>query len=266
MKKLIFLFFMAFIIAFPTQSYGANAWRDGSTTFFAGTTLINNLDTEIQDHAIEPLNRYLQNARQGMTLTYSSASQLTVSSGSIVCVNSVGTLEEIRINPSSTTVTWANIDEGAEGSAKTYHVYASCDADATTAAFKISLSATAPTGVTLYKRLGSFYNNSSSNITLISNTNDLHSVGTLTSKSVGTTYQASTDGFVEGYVSGGAVNTTMAAYCDASSSPSTIVQYGTFTFVSGGPSAYIPVSFIVSAGEYYKVTGGTGGQLYFRQR
>ena len=163
MKKI--LLSLILILLLPSVGHSANKWRDGSTTFFDGdTTEFNDVDTEADDHIIEPLDRFLINARQGMALIYDSASQITVSTGSIVCSNSGGTLNEIQRNTSNTTVTWSDIDTGAEASSTTYYVYANCDADATTMTFKISTSGTSPTGVTLYRKVGSFYNDSSSNI------------------------------------------------------------------------------------------------------
>lgn len=87
--------------------------------------------------------------------------------------------------------------------------------------------------------------------------------GTSASKTVGTIYQAATDGIVCGFVSGGGVNTTMISYSDSNASPSTVVQKGTFTFVGGGPDAFIPVCFPVKKNNYYQVTGGSGGTINF---
>jgi hypothetical protein len=78
----------------------------------------------------------------------------------------------LRANTSATTVTWANIDTGAEAISSTYYLWAVADADATTFTVMISLSNTAPTGATYYRKLGSFYNDASGNITQITNDND----------------------------------------------------------------------------------------------
>lgn len=99
-----------------------------------------------------------------MAIEYSSATTVTVSVGSVVCTNSGGTLNEIRRNTSSTNVTFSDIDTGAESASTTYYVYATCDADATTAAFKLSASSTSPSGITSYRKIGSIYNNASSDI------------------------------------------------------------------------------------------------------
>jgi hypothetical protein len=120
----------------------------------------------------------LSNYRRGMKLTYSSATTIAVPAGEIVCSNAAGTVRKFRANTSSTNVTFADIDAGAEAGSTTYYVYANCDAVATTATFKISLSSTTPTGVTSYKRLGSFYNDSGSDITAIVNDDDNVLLGT----------------------------------------------------------------------------------------
>lgn len=117
------------------------------------------------------IDRMLANYREGMTLTYSSATTISVTAGEVMCSNSDGSVRKMRQNTSAVNVTFADIDTGAEASSTTYYLYAVADADATTATFKISASSTAPTGVTYYKRLGSFYNDASSNISQIINDN-----------------------------------------------------------------------------------------------
>ena len=121
----------------------------------------------------EAVDRLVKNYRSGMNLAYSSATTLTVSSGEVTCSNAAGTVRRFRSNGSSTNVTFGNIDAGAEAAGTTYYVYAVGDADSEAATFMVSLSGSAPTGATYYKRLGSFYNNASSDIdqTLVTNDN-----------------------------------------------------------------------------------------------
>lgn len=209
------------------------------------------------------MNRLLSKYQRGQQITFKDANTVTVTAGEIVC--SDGSTNKFRVNTSGTDVTFSNIDTGAEASATTYYVYANCDAAATTNTFKVSLSSTTPTGVTSFRRLGSFYNDASSNISRLVNDN-YQGAGTAVSKSFETAYLALTDGFVFGYASGGAANCTMTAYSDSASAPATVVQMGSFTFVGGGPNAYVPVSFFVNKGDYYKVTNSTagGGALYFK--
>lgn len=118
------------------------------------------------------LDLVLSNYREGRKITYNSAAQLTVTSGESIVSNSTGTVRLMLANSASTTVTWSDIDTGAEETSTTYYVYdiASATTDVT-ATCKISKSATAPSGVTYYKRLGSFYNDASGNITNIANDN-----------------------------------------------------------------------------------------------
>jgi hypothetical protein len=110
-------------------------------------------------------------------ITYTSATTISVSAGGVMVSNVGGTVRLMLANAAATSVTFTNIDTGAEEASTTYYVYAYPTNDATTDTtflIKVSKSATAPTGVTYYKRLGSFYNDASSNIvkTTITNDND----------------------------------------------------------------------------------------------
>jgi hypothetical protein len=89
--------------------------------------------------------------------------------------NAAGTVRLMLANAAATSVTFTDIDTGAEAASTTYYVYAIGSATTDTEfTVKISASATAPTGVTYYKKIGSFYNDASSNIvkTTITNDND----------------------------------------------------------------------------------------------
>lgn len=187
-----------------------------------------------------------------MNITYNSAAQFTVTAGSVVCSNSDGSIRKMRLNTTSTTVTWANIDTGAEASGTTYYVYANCDATATTAAFKISASSTSPSGVTSYKRLGSFINDGSSNITTIINDNSPSYFGVSASKSAGTVYQALTDGFVCGDATATSIaNISIDIYNDNSNPPTTIVRSNKDGNASG--TNILTACNPVMKGSYYKV-------------
>ena len=119
----------------------------------------------------DSLTSVLREYRHGCKVIADTVAQIKVNAGEVVCVDSSGN-KKLRRNTSQTTVTWANIDTGAEAASKRYYVHAVADAIATTFTVEISLSATAPDGVTTFKLLGSFYNNSSSNITDVMD--DLH--------------------------------------------------------------------------------------------
>lgn len=115
----------------------------------------------------EAFNRILIDYQEGAEVIYSSATEVIVSAGSVVCRSSDTAdtgVRRLRTNTSTTTVGWANIDTGAEAGSTTYYVYARADTDATTFTVLISTSSSAPTGATYYKKLGSFYNNASSDI------------------------------------------------------------------------------------------------------
>lgn len=197
------------------------------------------------------IDRMLANYREGMTLTYASATTISVTAGEIMCSNAAGDTRKMRQNTSATNVTFSDLDTGSEASSTTYYIYANCDADATTATFKISASSTAPTGVTYYKRLGSFYNDASSNITQIVNDN-LRQARERQAKTANATYQALTDGFVEFYGCAGTVRgQQMYIYSDNLSTPTTLRgQYGSGSDQGSGAL----LSIFAKAGDYYKTT------------
>ena len=105
--------------------------------------------------------RTYQKYRQGYVISYDSVSQLTVTPGEI----DLGASGDLRINPSDTTVTWSNIDTGAEAGSTYYAVWAYPHAtSATLASFAISTSFTDASGISNERLIGWFYNDSASNI------------------------------------------------------------------------------------------------------
>ena len=156
MLKKIFLILLLFFMSVPSYC----EWdKDIPLT----SDNLTDYPTDNQSN-LDALELLLTAYPKGMTLSYSSASTIVVSAGGVVCSNSGGTVRKLRGNTSTINVTFSDLDTSSEASSTTYYIYANCDAVATTATFKISINATSPTGVTSYKRLGSFYNNSSSNI------------------------------------------------------------------------------------------------------
>lgn len=117
----------------------------------------------------ESLTNMLYNYRSACTVDFKSTSDLYVRAGEIMITDASGN-RRLRRNPTDTTVTWANIDTGAEAGSTIYYVYAVADSSATTFTIKISTSSSAPSGATFYKLIGSFYNDGSSNITYTFNT------------------------------------------------------------------------------------------------
>jgi len=119
----------------------------------------------------ESLTNLLLNYIRGCKVEYKSAADIYVRLGEIMITDASGN-RRLRRNTSDLTVNWTNIDTGAEEASTTYYVYAVADASATTFTVKISKSASAPSGCTFYKKIGSFYNDSSSNITSTGFIND----------------------------------------------------------------------------------------------
>jgi len=258
MKKL-FMALMLLAIASPAWSADVAQWRGGNNRDpLKGTDLISNIDNYTKDYAFDPLDRMISNYRQGQVLTYNSASDLVVTAGEIVVADVAGTTKLILQNASNTTITWTNIDTGVEASSTTYYVYAvGASNSATAVTYLISLSASAPTGATYYKRIGSFYNDSSSNIVSITNDNNFYAsgFGTWSSKSSGANYQALTDGIACGYSNIG-VGSNISGYTDSNSTPSTIR-------VTAGPATDQQFGFCmpVKKNDYYRYDGAMA--VYF---
>lgn len=205
----------------------------------------------------DSLDRLLAVYRQGMDLTYTSSSTITVTSGSVVCSNSDGSVRKFRQNTTSTNITFSNLDTGASASSTTYYVYAKCDADATTATFAISASSTSPSGSTYYVQLGSFATDSGTQMTGIINNNWTGYVASSpVSKTVNVTYQALTDGYLNAY--GDISNASYASsdnyieiLSDSNSTPTTAIDF-CYT-PSSTTDLYCPVHAYIRKGDYYKV-------------
>ncbi len=200
----------------------------------------------------EAIDRLVSQYPKGITLSYSSATTIIASTGGIVCSNSAGTVRYFRNNTATTSITFTDIDAGAEVGSTTYYIYANCDADAATATFKVSLSSSAPTGVTYYKRIGSFYNDSSSNVTLLQNDNPAFpEFGTISSgKTSGTVYQALSDGFVS-VRAASATNTCSVNFYAGYANPPTVIRQMS-QIIGGGVGVHCSFTSYVLAGEYYK--------------
>lgn len=174
MKKL----FVILLLLVATQVSAAQ-W---DKSYPIGTTLIPDLATDSSgtpNPNNEALDRLLANYREGLKISYSSSSALAVSSGEITVSNAAETVRLFLKQASAGSITFSNIDTGSEASSTTYYVYAGTSTTSdTTPIFYISTSSTSPSGVTYYKKIGSFYNNSSSNITNIKNNNDSIEIAT----------------------------------------------------------------------------------------
>lgn len=111
-----------------------------------------------QSRSIDVLG-FVQKSRNSFRLAYTDADTITVSIGEIMCLNSGGTIRMMRKNTSTTAVTFSNIDTGARATSTTYYIWAIADAASTTVTFKISTSASAPSGSTYYALVGKFATN-----------------------------------------------------------------------------------------------------------
>lgn len=164
MKKIL----VAILLLICTNVWSADQW-DKTAPLVSSSWVNWPAESQANNNS---LDRLLANYREGMSLSYSSATAVSVASGSVTCSNAAGTLRKFRQNATATSVGWADLDTGTEANSTTYYIFANCDADDTDAEFKVSTSTTAPSGITYYKRLGSFYNDASGNISVSAITND----------------------------------------------------------------------------------------------
>ncbi len=253
-KKILTLLLIGVFLS--TSAFGAVDWEKIEP---AGTRPAADIDYYVATVNNAALDRLLENEREGGAVYYISASSVGIKAGEVVCSNAGGSLRKFRSNSSVTALTWADIDAGVEANGQTYYVYAVADADAETFTGTISLSATAPSGKTYYKLLGSFYNNASGDIanddTLI-NYNNYYALrlGDWVSKSNDTTYQASTDGYVCGFTTESDSN-EIKGYTDDSTPPTEQRCYNSFK--GAGSTKASGITMPVKRGDYWKVTGAS---------
>lgn len=206
----------------------------------------------------------MYNYRRGCEVEYKSAADLYVRLGEIMITDASGN-KRLRRNTSDTTVAWTDIDTGSEATSTIYYVYAVADSAATTFTVKVSTNAATPSGCTYYKRIGTFYNDSSGNIQEIGNLGRQPTLGTAVTKTDNTVYQAILDGVVNVVMSitdsTGNVGVSIG-YCDASSPPTTVVGKcsGAYTGAGAdGKDLFGSYTFHVKKDQYYKCTfTGTG--------
>jgi hypothetical protein len=199
---------------------------------------------------------------QGCVLSYASASTLTVEAGSLSLPNAGGTTVRYRRNPTSTTVAWTELDTGVEAISQTYYIYGVADTDATTFTVKISTNSSAPTSATYYRRLGSFYNDASGDITQVTNDSNYYEFGSWTTKSYNVVYQASADGYAiatPAYASVNGGTDYIYGYSDTSNPPTT--ERGRVRTTSDTTDIQGTIIFPVKKGNYWTVTK-TGTRNY----
>jgi len=242
MKKLLSL--LLILILSTCNVYAANQWRKGTgEDVILGTENISDIDTVSFQNIVDPLDRLLSNYRDGVEVAYASSSTITVSAGEIICSNAAGTVRLMVKNTSATTVDWTDLDTGAEQASTTYYLYAIVT-NTTDATFtvKISASSTTPSGVTYYKRIGSFYNDSSSNISRTQVYNQPYR-------------PSATDS------SGAGIITAIYDYNTSASSFTSYVSslkvcYGTITIASGASQAITNLPFSSSSSYVVALTEG----------
>ena len=104
----------------------------------------------------ESLKNLLIDFNKSVHVEYLTAATLTLKAGEIAIPDASGNVRWRR-NTSDLTVTWANIDIGAEAN-DTYYVYAVADTAGTGFTAKVSLSASLPYEGVFYRKIGSFIN------------------------------------------------------------------------------------------------------------
>jgi hypothetical protein len=226
--------------SFPNAKKTFSAVVNGVTKLVAA--LFNSPDDEIE--AIETfvgatgggaqaysdsMTNLLYNYRQGCSVDYKSAADLYVRSGEIM-VTDVSGNRRLRRNTADTTVLWSNIDVGVEATAMSYYLYAVADASATTFTVMLSTSATAPTGATFFKKLGSFYNDAAGDISYLTNT--------LTLKELSTVYDYGLGSSTFSPITGAAMK----------------VCYGTMAIGANGNQAISNLPFLSATSYYVTVT------------
>lgn len=163
LKKLSAILISLFMAAGPC--FAASQWELDN---IIGTTDPTNLDTVIQSNN-DAIGRLNANYRRGCQIVPDTSAQVTILPCEIMICNSGGTDCEMRQTTSSTTVAWGDIDTGAEASSTQYYIYVTSDTDITGFVEKMSTSSSAPSGMTQYRKIGYFYNDSSSNIVNVGN-------------------------------------------------------------------------------------------------
>lgn len=172
MKRILFFSLALVLMASQVLAADINDWiRGDGTDAVEGTDNISDLDTLITNYLQDPLDKLLTEYIHGCTLTWASNATVTIGVGEVTCWNAAKTIKRMRRNTSTVTITLpadgasgGSLDTGNAAVSTWYHVYAVADADATTFTGICSASASAPTGSTYYRYLGSFYNNASDNI------------------------------------------------------------------------------------------------------
>lgn len=163
MKRVFALFLAVGLFAQP--AYAVDQW---AKTAPAGSAAAADIDSLVQTNN-GALDRMVIDYRKGAAVIVDSVATVGVLAGELAIPNSDGSVVRYRRNTATTSVTWSNIDTGAETSATQYYIYAVADTDATTFTVQISASSSAPSGGTYYRKIGYFYNDASGDIVNVGN-------------------------------------------------------------------------------------------------
>ena len=259
MKKTIFLI-LSILLLNINLSYATVGWNKILPQTSENPQAISP-DVQENNNAIA---RMLQNYRDGyLTVTLTSTSAITIGAGGVMLSNSGGSTRLMVANTSTTTMSSTNIDTGSISPSSTYYIYAyTSSTTATTFSVIYSASATSPTGITYYKRLGSFTTDSSSNFVGVNS--DVSPPGPFSTQNIvtasraqGTVYQNLTGKTmmvnVSIYLNNGI---TVSANTDSSSSPSTTVaQANNNTGTNGLIQSF---TFMVLSNNYYEIPTFSG--------
>jgi len=147
-----------------TKPYTIDYSQLGDTAYSATVKLEDNID-DIYTHLS---TIHATGLKRGCLLEYKSTSEIYVNKGVVEIAGYIGVIS------SQTTLTWSHLDTGSEASSTWYYVYAlQPGSNGSTPAFKISATAPGSPASTggryhpshsTWRYLGSFYNNSSSDI------------------------------------------------------------------------------------------------------
>lgn len=119
-----------------------------------------------QSKSVDFLDAIVNAIAPTVVFSYSSTTAIAYTIGRCFPQNSGGSQRVIRKNTAASTISGSNLDTGGPSFAinTTYYIYGNGDAVATTFTFKISTSSSAPSGTTIYQKLGGFATDSSGNI------------------------------------------------------------------------------------------------------
>jgi hypothetical protein len=254
MRKFLLLT-LILVLTTVNPCFAVTQWRNGAgDNTILGTENASDIDSVSYNNIVAPLDNLLSKYREGCAISYVSASSISVGIGQLVLSNSDGSIRLMANNTAATTVTFSDLDAGAEATSTTYYVWAVVSAVSdTTFTVKLSTSSTAPSGITYYRRLGNIYNDSSSNIQSdkIVNDNNYYALklGDWVAKTANVAYTASTDGYALALGTDPGVTGTYISIATDTSSPPTTARSKTHVTSAG---SYVSVFSPVKKGNNWK--------------